>query len=542
MEQYVRFVVRHRWAVVLGTLLATALFATQLVHVRLDIRRRAYMPQQHPYVQIQNRITEVFGGEAVAVIGLIVPNGDIFTPSILGKVYRITQRLRDTPGVIESSLFSLAGPHVKAVVAGSDNMMDIRPLMDGPSLSSDDIARLRRTVDEDRLFRGNLVAPDGSATVIVAEFDDRLSDSAIAARIDEILAPERDATVIFALAGSPILRAWLTRYTALIKWLFPIAVAVIGLVHYEAFRTLQAVFLPLLTALLSVVWALGIMGLSRQPMDTWSAITPVVILAVAAGHAVQILKRYYEEYARVGDNHLAVVRSVSAVGPVMLTAGCIAASGFGSLATFGVASVRVFGLLLASGILSALFIEMTFTPACRSLLPAPRRHELLRERQSYGLDRLLDALAAVVVRRPRTIVLVGVALAAVSLVGAASIQVDNSFRLWFAPGTQVRQDDALLNEKLPGTATIRLLVEGNADNTIQDPAVLQAIADLEAFMETRPAGRRRAVDRRPRKAHEPGHERRRAGVLPDPRQLAAHRPVPAALQHGHRARRPQRVR
>jgi hypothetical protein len=486
MEQYVRFVVRHRWAVVLGTLMATALFATQLTQVRLDIRRRASLPQQHPYVQIQNRIADLFGGETIAVIGLIAPNGDIFTPALLGKVYRITQRLRDTPGVIESSLFSLAGPHVKAVVAGADNMMDIRPLMDSPSLSSDDIARLRRTVDEDRLFRGNLVAPDGSATVIVAEFDDRLSDSAIAARIDEILAPERDTSVIFALAGSPILRAWLTHYTALIKWLFPIAVAVIGLVHYEAFRTLQAVFLPLTTALLSVVWALGIMGLSRQPMDTWSAITPVVILAVAAGHAVQIMKRYYEEYAHVEDNHLAVVRSVSAVGPVMLTAGCIAASGFGSLMTFGVTSVRVFGLLLASGILSALIIEMTFTPACRSLLPAPRRHELQRERQSYGLDRVLDMLAVGVVRRPWTTVLIGAAVTAISAVGVASIQVDNSFRLWFAPGTQVRRDDALLNDKLPGTATIRLLVEGDADNAMQDPQVLHAIDDLEMFMEKDP--------------------------------------------------------
>ena len=75
----------------------------------------------------------------------------------------------------------------------------------------------------------------------------------------------------------------------------------IGLVHYEAFRTVQAMVLPLVTALLSVVWALGIMGLLGLPMDTWSAITPVVILAIAAGHAVQILKRYYEEYARVGD-------------------------------------------------------------------------------------------------------------------------------------------------------------------------------------------------------------------------------------------------
>ena len=35
-----------------------------------------------------------------------------------------------------------------------------------------------------------------------------------------------------------------------------------------------------------------------------------LVLAVAAGHAVQILKRYYECYHALGDNRAAVVQSL----------------------------------------------------------------------------------------------------------------------------------------------------------------------------------------------------------------------------------------
>ena len=486
MERYIRFVVRHRLGVLVAVLAVTGVLATQLRHVHLEIRRRASLPQQHPYVQIQNRISDLFGGEAVAVMAVIATQGDIFTPAILGKIFRITKGLQETPGVVQSSLFSLAAPYVKAVVPGVDNMMDVHPLMDTPPTTPEAIQRLHDAIRADKLFQGNLVSVDGSATVIVAEFDDRLTDVAIAKRIDEIVDRERDPTVSIALAGAPILRAWLTRYTAMIGVLFPLAVVVIGLIHYEAFRTLQAMFLPLVTALLSVVWALGIMGLTGEPMDTWSAITPVVILAVAAGHAVQILKRYYEEYAIVGDSEEAVVRSVMAVGPVMLTAGLIASAGFGSLMTFGITSVRVFGMLLASGILSALIIEMTFTPACRCLLPVPKRRELQREGASGWLDRALDRIADLVVTRPRTVLLVALGLLAISAVGAWTLQVDNSFRLWFAPSTQVRKDDALLNEKLSGTASVRILVEGQEENALQRPDVLNAISDLEGVMQTDP--------------------------------------------------------
>lgn len=486
MERYIRFVVRHRIGVVVAVLLATVLLGTQLRYVHLEIRRRANLPQQHPYVQIQNRITDLFGGEAIAVIGVVANHGDIFTPEILGKIYRITQGLRSTEGVIETSLFSLAAPYVKAVVAGTDGMMDIHPLMDGPMTTNAEIQQLRDTVHNDKLFHGNLVSADDTATVIVVEFDDRLTDIAIAQRIEEIVAPERGDSVTIALAGAPILRAWLTHYTALITILFPLAVLVIGLIHYEAFRTFQAMFLPLVTALLSVVWALGIMGLLRQPMDTWSAITPVVILAVAAGHAVQILKRYYEEYAIVGNSEEAVIRSVTAVGPVMLTAGLIASAGFASLMTFGVTSVRVFGLLLASGILSALIIEMTFTPACRCLLPVPKGRETRREKESRWLDPALGALADLVVRRPRLVLLAAFLVAGTAAAGISQLEADNSFRLWFAASTVVRRDDAILNERLPGTASLRILLEGESENTFQDPAVLNAMSDLENAMESDP--------------------------------------------------------
>jgi uncharacterized protein len=482
LERYLRFIVRRRVAVVVITLIVTGLLITQLGNVHLEIRRRANLPDEHPYVQVQNRISDFFGGDAIVIIGVVARSGDIFTPGILSKVSRITDRLHTAPSVIESSLFSIAAPHVKAVVAGADGSMDVRPLMREVPTTQDAAEQVRAAVRQDRLFRGNLVSADETATVIVADFDDRIKDVELASFVEQTVGPERDETVTIAVAGAPILRAELARYTAMMAVLFPLAVLVIGLVHYEAFRTVQAMLLPLVTALLSVVWALGIMGWLRQPMDTWSAMTPVLILAIAAGHAVQILKRYYEELAHTDNSAEAVVRSIVAVGPVMLIAGCIAAAGFGSLMTFGITSIRAFGLLLALGILSALVIEMTFTPACRCLLPTPRRREVLRESRIGWLDRSLELLGRVVVGHPKAI-LASIALAiAVAAVGAARLDVDNSFRLWFAPTTQIRIDDGILNAKLSGTATLRILIEGAEDNVLLQPPVLQAISDFEGEM------------------------------------------------------------
>src|SRR6185369_16076145 len=113
--------------------------------------------------------------------------------------------------------------------------------------------------------------------------------------------------------------------------------------------------------------------------------TPILILAVAAGHAVQVLKRFYEEYERIGDVHAAVIASLVRVAPVMLAAGSVAALSFCSLVTFQTATIRTFGLFTGFGIVSAMIIEMTVIPAVRASLAAPHGRETEREAEAHPL-------------------------------------------------------------------------------------------------------------------------------------------------------------
>jgi predicted RND superfamily exporter protein len=485
MEGYVRFIVRHRRAVVLVVLGITALLASQLRYIRIEVRERAIFPTEHPYVQLHNRIIDTFGGDDILVIGVIPKSGDVFNPRTLEKIARLTRAVEQLPDFFPDSVLSIAAERVKSIKGTADGM-DVQALMPAVPHDAVAIAELRQRALSDKLWSGTLVASDGRAAAIVAAFKTTVTYRHMVDEAESVVAPERDAQTDIILGGGCVVGAGADKYTATICFLFPIAVLVIALVHFEAFRTLQAMFLPLVTALISVVWAVGIMGALRQPIDTWSAATPVVILAVAAGHAVQILKRYYEEYARLGNSCEAVVRSVTAVGPTMLTAGLIASAGFASLTTFGVPSVRVLGLLLAFGILSALIIEMTFTPACRAMLPAPRGREVMREKEGRILKAALELIAKLAVKRPRAVLLTAAVVIVAFGVGAFSVRVDNSLHELFPRRSRLRRDAEFLDKYLAGSSTITLLIEGKKDGDIEEPEVLRAVSDLEAFLRQRP--------------------------------------------------------
>ncbi|TMA55702.1 MAG: hypothetical protein E6J75_11345, partial [Deltaproteobacteria bacterium] len=271
-------------------------------------------------------------------------------------------------------------------------------------------------------------------------------------------------------------------------YFFPLALVVIGVVHYHAFRTLQALFLPLVTALLSVLWAVGFMGLLGVPFDPYNTTRPILILAVAAGHAVQVLKRFYEEFERSGDVGEAIVASLGRVGPVMIAAGTIAALSFCSLVSFRTATIRTFGLFTGFGIASALVIELTIIPAVRALLPAPRGREREREAAAHpwldGMLRLAHrasrpAVAPWVFGGAAVLVLLCIAL-------ATRITVDTSYKREFGAREPVRVEDAKINARFAGTNTLVLLVEGEGQGTLEEPTIMRAIYALERRLEGEP--------------------------------------------------------
>lgn len=487
---YTRWVVRHRWlvlVVVAGLTLLLARAATRL-HVEIDPDRQ--LPQDHPYVQTLNDLHHVFGDKNLVVIGLFPRDGRVFTPAFLQRLADVTARVRKVPGANQALIQSLAAPQVKDIRGTADGM-EVERVMESPPADQAGADEVRRRAFGNDAWIGTLVAADGSAAAIQASFELTPQTPGYRHLHAAVLAAVRaadDGTFAYHLSGPVVFLSRLTEYAGRMVYYFPLALFVIGVVHYDAFRTLQGLFLPLLTALLSVFWAVGLMGLLGVPLDPFNTTTPILILAVAAGHAVQVLKRFYEEYERQPDVEAAIVASLGRVGPVMLAAGTIAALSFCSLATFRTASIRTFGLFTGFGIVSALVIEFTMIPAVRAMLPAPRRREREREAAAHPwLDAFLAASARIAAGRGRRWLFAGAAiLVAACALLATRIRVDTSHKREFRARDQVRVDDAAINARFAGTNTLILLVEGEGEGSLEEPAIMRAIHGIERRLEAEP--------------------------------------------------------
>jgi len=492
MRTWVTWIIRMRLAVVVAVLCITGLLVSQVGKLRVEIDPNRFLPQSHPFVSTSNRVEDIFGLRSVLVIGITPKDGDIYSPEVLGKVERITHKLREDPGVLKNTILSFAAKRAKSIT-GTPDGMEIRPLMEKVPTSREEIERLRKQVEDNPAYLDAVVSKDGKSVAVIADFrDDPKGFRAMMDRVTPILDAERDGSVRIATGGLPVFLSQLETFSERMGIFMPVAITLVGLVLWLSFRTAQGMVLPIITGLLAVLWSLGLMSLFHVPLDVFNATTPILILTVAAGHAVQMLKRYQEEFdalaVSIDDpraaNRQAVIDALVRIGPVMLTAAGIAALSFLSLMFFEISSIRTFGIFAACGILGALVLEMTLIPALRSWMKPLRIKSA--DKAIGPVPRLMGRLADLALHRRPLMLGTVAALCVVALVGAMRLRVDDAFRNQFAANVPAMVDDAHLNQQFGGTNALYVMVEADKPGQIQDPAVLKAMDGMQRLMERDP--------------------------------------------------------
>lgn len=497
LQPYVRWITAHRLFVTFVILGMTAFLATRIGTLQFDSNPKLWAPQKHVYVETTNLLEEVFGGRNVTVVAIVPKQGDIYQPQILAKIKHIQEQIEQIPHAVRHNILSLAARKVKYIKGGLEGM-EVRQMMESVPQTPAEIAKLKAAVASMPIYINALVSPDGKAASIIADFkeDENIPNKIVMLKdLRKIVDHERDDTVDIYLGGAPVIGEGANLQFMKMPMFFGAALLIVMLIQYWSFRSFQGMLLPMLTGILSVIWALGVMGLMGIHLDPLNTTTPILIMAVAAGHATQILKRYYEEYHQLYSadmsardaNREAVVESLIRVGPVMITAGLIAVITFLSLTSSGIPMVQHFGVFAGSGVFATMVLEMTFVPALRASLPPPKSREAEREHEVGMLDRLLLGVANNLAGgRASRMVGGGLALLAVVGAGMVFLRVDNNFKLYFKPMSEIRVADGAINDRFGGTSSIQFLIQTPEPDGIKDPKVLQGMGQLQTFLENQP--------------------------------------------------------
>jgi len=115
IESYLRFLLKFRKSTTIVIALMTLFFTYSLKDMRLNTDFFDFYPRQHPYIKIYQEFRKMFGSANILTVILEVKKGDIYNPTTLQKLDRITKYIIETKGVVPYQILSIASPKMKSI-------------------------------------------------------------------------------------------------------------------------------------------------------------------------------------------------------------------------------------------------------------------------------------------------------------------------------------------------------------------------------------------------------------------------------------------
>ncbi|MGR8931655.1 MAG: efflux RND transporter permease subunit [Gammaproteobacteria bacterium] len=465
------------------------LFAVWLPQTKKDTSADAFIPPDHPALQLRDRTKRLFGLEDPLVIA-VVNNAEhgVFNPHTLGLVKSLTEQIKKLPQFDPERITSIATEN--NIVGTTDGML-VKPFFDRPPADQDQADRIRAAVMDFPLYLGSLVARNGQGALIVTEMRDsksaREAYDALMALTEQ--APITDSERLY-VAGEGAVSGYMGAYIdADAARLNPIAALIISVVCLLAFRTWRGVLIPNLVVLATVASALGSMAAFGVSFFVITNALPVVLIGISVADSIHILSEYYQRMAENPgrDARTLVVDTMVAMWrPVTLTSLTTMAGFWGIGLASTMPPMRYFGLFAFVGVSVAWVYSLLVVPALMSIFK-PKPSRAYRAGQGAdGFGKALTNLGEVVVRFPKSVIALTLIAAVTAGIAALRVELDQDRMQTFDPAEAISIADKVLNGLFDGSNYLDVLIETPSNEALFKTDNLRRIAELQRFVETLP--------------------------------------------------------
>ena len=473
----------------------TVFLGIQLPRVELDNNNLRFVPENNPARIITEYIDETFGGQVIVLVGLERPFKTIFEKEFLQRIREFSLAVENV--ALIKSVNSIMS--TEYITGDSESIIVTDLVPDDFTGTPEEIAELRRRIASWDLYRGSLVSDDLSATQLLITFDVLTEDVSHPEVAQSLLKIRKIAAEIFKdeaevyFAGQAVLNAVINEsIIADNVLLLPLAVLVVLGLLFFSFRRLIFVVLPLSTAVISVVWTVGLAAIFGVKLSTITTIMPIILIAVGHAYGIHIITHYVKDIREkilTLEEHRKIVFDLMRImlKPITLAA-VTTIAGFTSFCFTSIIPMREFGYYTSVGVIAVYLLTMFFIPSMLLLRGPARLRQLEKERSSGNHtdnDQISDTIASIflsIARKKKTVLAATLLLILLSVYGISKIIVDNSIVEFFKNETDISRSDRFIREYFGGSKDLNLVVQADTTEELLHPDVLKAVDGLSEYL------------------------------------------------------------
>ena len=365
-----------------------------------------------------------------------------------------------------------------------DGFLEVDDLIPSRDLSSAEVARVKRYVEDNPDLAGMLVSPTGDFTLLAVMPLAGTSDAELALQV-QAAQDQLGQAHHSQISGMPYIRGVLAEVVRSdVLSLMRVGLLVLALILLVNLRSLPGLMMVLVVTGLSTAAMMGFFGwlyyFTESEYFNFALLNttmPIILLTIATADGVHIMTRFFREVRQRRDIKESVAATLDVLMlPVFLTS-ITTMAGFLALMTAPLKAMVGFGLAVTFGIAWAWFLSVTLLPG---LMVLKSWNLQARALQSAGqLEKLVERFGRLVLLKPRAVIAGGLAIVLFALWGASLLRVEVNIVKFFKPSSPILQSMEFMDDHFDGSAAFVIKVAGD----LKSPVTLHTLEEIQAMME-----------------------------------------------------------
>ncbi len=230
--------------------------------------------------------------------------------------------------------------------------------------------------------------------------------------------------------------------------------AAILILLFVLFRRIRWVVLPVVCCSTSVLLTVGLFGLldMRATVISSNFIALQLILTLAVVIHLIVEYRQRQTKHQTQDHQSLLTQTFESKLKPCLYAGITTSVGFASLIFSGIQPVVSFGWMMIVAMIVSISVSLIMFPAILSLV-----HKKQESAESKLTQVAVNFFKQWVNSNPRSIILVGIAIAGLAVAGILKLDVENSFLDYFKSSTQIHKELSFIDQEFGGSTPMDIV-------------------------------------------------------------------------------------
>ena len=495
-KYYFNLILHRPYLILVLLAMLVVFFAWQSTHFRMDASSDSLVLENDQSLKFYRAIEARYGSNDFLVI-TYTPEEDIFSDKVKKDLRQLSDSLKtiervesvitildvpliDSPPVtlsdLQEKILTLESPETDQTLAREEMLNS--PLYKNLLISSQgkttaiqvnfirddtyhELLDRRNQLREKRLENNLTGAEKNELKTVSKQFDHynterQAQESLDIVRVRQIMDTHRDNAKLF-LGGLPMITSDSIDFIRHDLMTFGIGVLVFLIILLVIiFRQPRWIILPMLTCGVAGLFMTGFLGLVDWPVSVVSSNFISLMLIITLSLMVHLIVRYRElQTENPNTTHHELIREtiISKIQPSFFTSTTTIVA-FASLIISGIRPVIDFGWMMTIGISMSFILAFTLFPAMLSLLPPSKpvfEHDFTLK--------ITDFFSRIIQRFEKSVLLIFLILAVVSIVGLTKLSVENRFIDYYKESTEIYQGMTLIDETLGGTTPLDVIID-----------------------------------------------------------------------------------